>query len=767
MKRLFIVEVLIVGLLVGVSLLVSLSWMGRVLDLKIQDALVWFRPARVTNLFIYVAIDDATIDQMKVYPLPRVALASAVEVLKEFSSRAVIIDSEFIDPAPLWVDREKYEAGFQRLEDVVVNQDMRFGEALAKEGSPVYLACRGVFDSDKERTQWSETNAELQMVYERFFVAISNSRGMENFFDERAMEFPVFPLYMYAAGLGDTTSDESQDGILRQVALLRHFHGRYVPQLSFAYALDALSIDKEKIVREGEFLILPSREGKRYRVPINQQGEMLVHWVGTWKTQPWTNMISLVDLLRYQEWKRYSESLQSSSDAHAREEALSVLRSYENLFQTLLGKVVIIGYTASSTTDVGAIPFDTLAPRVMLQAHLLNTLFTESFLLFPDWRLDGIFIGILLVVLVLVSQWAKSALQEVGILGLNWGVLVAWMVGNMLLFGRHTHAFFLLTVGLLISVFYIVYKFILFDKQKQFIKQAFSYYLSPVVIRQLLSDPSQLQLGGEQREITAFFSDVEGFTSISEQLSPSEVVSLLNEYLTVATDVLLKYGGTVDKFEGDAIVAFFGAPVTQSDHSYRCCMAALEMQLKLKVLSLSWVEQGYPLLKTRIGMNSGLAVVGNMGSRQRMNYTMMGDTVNLASRLEGANKFYGTYTMISESTYEQVKDAFVCRKLDLIRVKGKTHPIAVYELVERVGKLTDEKQAILVEFDKARELYEKRQWEEASERFRHLWENYGDPPSQTYLNRCEEFTKNSPLRIGMVSMFSNQNKQLTKGKTMI
>jgi len=291
----------------------------------------------------------------------------------------------------------------------------------------------------------------------------------------------------------------------------------------------------------------------------------------------------------------------------------------------------------------------------MLQAHLLNTLFTESFLLFPDWRLDGIFIGILLVVLVLVSQWAKSALQEVGILGLNWGVLVAWMVGNMLLFGRHTHAFFLLTVGLLISVFYIVYKFILFDKQKQFIKQAFSYYLSPVVIRQLLSDPSQLQLGGEQREITAFFSDVEGFTSISEQLSPSEVVSLLNEYLTVATDVLLKYGGTVDKFEGDAIVAFFGAPVTQSDHSYRCCMAALEMQLKLKVLSLSLVEQGYPLLKTRIGMNSGLAVVGNMGSRQRMNYTMMGDTVNLASRLEGANKFYGTYTMISESTYEQVR----------------------------------------------------------------------------------------------------------------
>ncbi|MCX7883323.1 MAG: adenylate/guanylate cyclase domain-containing protein [Brevinematales bacterium] len=738
-------EGIIVVVAIGVALGISFTPIGRILELKLQDGLAFFhRNKGATNLFVYVNIDDATIDKIQVYPVPRLVLARAIEVIKEFGAKAIIVDSEFIDPAPLWVDTALYEAGEKNVEKVVVNQDSRFGEAIALEGTPVYLACRGVTESEKPRATWSEDNAELQMVYEKFFLSVENSLGMEKFPNELKMEFPVFPLYMYAAGLGDTTSEESEDGVLRQVALLRHFHGRYVPQLSFAYVLDALGVERSAIRMQNGYLVLPTRE-KTWSIPVNKRGEMLVRWVGGWKTQPWTNMISLVTLLEYREWKEYLGSMRQSNKDSTNSLAIEeTLHKYQELLAYLKDKVVVIGYTASATTDVGAIPFDPSAPRVMLQVHMMNTLLMKNFLFFPHWGWDSLIAGVLLLILVITSRWTKSALQEVIVIGANWVLLVGWMVGSMVFLSRHVHAFFLVMLWILVSLFYVVYKFLVFDKQKQFIKQAFSYYLSPVVIKQLLSDPSQLQLGGEQREITAFFSDVEGFTSISEQLSPTEVVSLLNEYLTAATDVLLKYGGTVDKFEGDAIVAFFGAPVTQPDHAYRCAMAALEIQLKLSLLAVEWVQRGYPLLKTRIGMNSGPAVVGNMGSRQRMNYTMMGDTVNLASRLEGANKFYGTYTMMSETTYEQVKEHFVCRRLDLIRVKGKNQPIAVYELIERVGKLSPEREAVLVRFQEGFSLYEKRQWREAGEIFHALWEHYEDPPSKTYLERCEEFVKNPP-----------------------
>ncbi len=746
MKKSWLMET---GILIGctiIAVLVTLTPMGHILEMKLQDGLGAFSLKRdATNLFVYVNIDDATIDRVGVYPVPRLTIARAIEVLKEYGISAVIIDSEFIDPAPLWVDVERYHQGEKNVEQVVVNQDTRLGEALALEGAPVYLACRGVSESDKPRTLLSEENAELQMVYERFFLQIQNTRGMEGFFDEARMEFPVFPLYVYAAALGDTTSDESADGVLRQVALLRHFHDRYVPQLSFAYVLDALGVDKPHIRMENGFLVLPARE-RIYRIPVNRRGEMLVHWLGGWKTQPWTNMVSLATILEYREWEAYAQALERGQEISPddRLRAQEELKKYKTLLENLRNKVAVIGYTASATTDVGAIPGDPSAPRVMLQVHLMNTIMMGNFLYFGDWWWDGVVAAFLLGLLVFFSRFARSALQEVAIIGGSWVLLVGWMISSMVIWNRHVHALFFVVLWILVSVFYVVYKFVVFDKQKQFIKQAFSYYLSPVVIKQLLEDPSQLQLGGEQREITAFFSDVEGFTSISEKLSPTEVVSLLNEYLTAATDVLLKYGGTVDKFEGDAIVAFFGAPVSQPDHAYRCAMAALEIQLKLSLLAITWVERGYPLIKTRIGMNSGPAVVGNMGSSQRMNYTMMGDTVNLASRLEGANKFYGTYTMMSEATYEMVKEHFVCRKLDLIRVKGKTQPIAVYELIERVEKVPPEKEEILARFQEGFRLYEEKQWQDAARIFRHLWETYQDPPSATYLERCEEFMKNPP-----------------------
>ncbi|MCP4713341.1 MAG: adenylate/guanylate cyclase domain-containing protein, partial [Planctomycetes bacterium] len=181
--------------------------------------------------------------------------------------------------------------------------------------------------------------------------------------------------------------------------------------------------------------------------------------------------------------------------------------------------------------------------------------------------------------------------------------------------------------------------------------------------------------------MTVLFSDIEGFTTISESLTPTELVLLLNEYLTEMTDIIIEHEGMIDKYVGDAITAEFGAPVYDEDHAYFACCAALHMQEKLVELSKKWEGEHRPMLPTRIGINTGRMIVGNMGSRDVFNYTVMGDHANLGARLEGANKYYGTYTMISEFTYREVKDRVIVRLLDFLRVKGKTEPVEVYELI--------------------------------------------------------------------------------------
>jgi adenylate cyclase len=238
------------------------------------------------------------------------------------------------------------------------------------------------------------------------------------------------------------------------------------------------------------------------------------------------------------------------------------------------------------------------------------------------------------------------------------------------------------------------------------------------VIDEIILNPESLQLGGEEREITIFFSDIKGFTSISEKLDPKELVHLLNEYLSEMTDIILDYRGTVDKFIGDAIMAFYGAPGSYPEHAQGACFAAIDMQKILKEMRTRWKKEGFAEIHSRFGINTGPAVIGNMGSRNRMNYTVMGDSVNLASRLEGANKYYGTYNMISEMTYEKVKSDVEVRYLDKITVVGKELPIKVYELVNRKGILTHSQKELIETYNSGIELFNKREWEKARSAFR-------------------------------------------------
>ncbi|MBU4388541.1 MAG: adenylate/guanylate cyclase domain-containing protein, partial [Proteobacteria bacterium] len=260
-----------------------------------------------------------------------------------------------------------------------------------------------------------------------------------------------------------------------------------------------------------------------------------------------------------------------------------------------------------------------------------------------------------------------------------------------------------------------------------------------------IDSPEKLVLGGEQRVITAFFSDVQGFTSISESLTPHELVELLNEFLTEMTDIILNNEGTVDKFEGDAIIAFFGAPNYLENQAEVACKSCVEMQKRLAELRIKWKESNKPELKMRIGLCTGSAVVGNMGSKNRMDYTMMGDTVNTAARLEGVNKIYGIYTLISETTYESGGKGFLTREIDSIKVVGKKEPVSIYELIGFSDDNNEKMQKITGLYSKGLNAYRNRNWEKAVEFFKDVLEVAPDDgPSITMLARCKEFILNPP-----------------------
>ena len=269
--------------------------------------------------------------------------------------------------------------------------------------------------------------------------------------------------------------------------------------------------------------------------------------------------------------------------------------------------------------------------------------------------------------------------------------------------------------------------------------RAFGLYVQPELIEQILKDPAPLKLGGEEAELTVMFSDVQGFTTVSEKLQPTQLVNLLNEHLSAMSDAIMESGGTVDKYNGDSIMAFWGRPYPQDDHAVRACTACLGMLDQLRILNAKWKSEGRLELKIEVSLNTGPMVVGNIGSLKRFNYTVIGHAVNMGSRLQGQNREYGTQILVGESTYEQAKDHFVFREIDLIRIKGVAKPMSIYELMapaedaEKWRPLTDS-------FARGLKAYREGEFRKALEVFKGLLSTYPDDgPSKLFVHRSKAF----------------------------
>ena len=712
------------------------------LEMLFQDAhFQWRGPVQAGPEVVIAAIDEKSIDELGRWPWPRKILAQLVEKLVQHQVKVIGFDVIFSSAdnssgkETLSIARERLKTKISDgplvdsvLDPLIENadNDAQFAAALQKSKRAI-LGYFFHFDSaGLDHLSEKELHGYLQNIKPTQFNGFIKSNNTINlsemdFETGYAVESNISILSRNAESAGFINFDVERDGSLRKIPIIVKYHDKvtnadyFFPPLSIQILQQYLK--GNLIFRVGELgaekVVLDS--ANPIDIPVNQRAEVLVNFLGSKGAFP---HVSVADIL------------------HDRRDLIPK--------GSLKDKIVIVGATATALGDIKVTPFDPLYPGVEIQATLIDNILHNNLLSQPIGiaALDMTYLVLLGFFLTLVYSKVKPV----------WGVLIcALIVVGQFLFhqwvfvgkGFWINNVFPFFENVFIFSSLTIYGYLTERRDRHFIQNIFGKYLSPKVIDKLLEDPGGLELGGEEIELTAFFTDLENFTIISEQLSAKELVNLLNEYLTYMTDILIQHEGTLDKYDGDAIKAFFGAPVYYENHAKRACWVAIEMQEKLGKLREQWVKEKKPELHMRIGINTGMVVVGNLGSRNRINYGMNGDAVNLAARLEGVNKEYGTFTLISESTYEQAKDFIEAREIDNVRVVGRSKPTKIYELLGKKGFMDESIRNILPLYNEGLKLYKKGKWKEA---IVHFEKHPEDGPSLTLLKRCQLFLRDS--RIG-------------------
>jgi len=502
------------------------------------------------------------------------------------------------------------------------------------------------------------------------------------------------------------------DGSVRWMPLAFRFQDRIFPSLALQM-LAAAFPDQPLVVKLDQAGVREIRLGP-VSIPTNDKGELLANYYGPGYSFP-----------------HYSAS--------------AVLHG-EIPPESLKGKLVVVGITTMGLHDMRPTPFDPIFPGVELHCTVMENILQQQFLrrgeqtaIFHD--MAALF-GLALLFLI-TQHFARGVILT---------CIAAVLLGG---YGFLTHYVFLtnghwlnhvypsLNLGLAYAGT-TMYRYMKEMREKRRYRETFSLYAPPSVVEEMLANPEKLHLGGEKRELSVLFADIRGFTSISEKFPAEDLVPQLNHYLTRMTEVVFQHQGTLDKYIGDAVMAIFGAPLPQEDHPVRACATALNMVKGLRALKEEWRSRKLPVLDVGIGINTGMVMVGNMGSERRFDYTVIGDNVNLASRMEGLTKGYGVRIVISESVWEKAKEFFVARELDVVQVKGRQKPVRIYQLLCARGEEEKYREALEV-YEGALARFHGRNWEGALAMFERVESLLpGDRPSHIYQKRCRELLKDPP-----------------------
>ena len=571
---------------------------------------------------------------------------------------------------------------------------------------------RQIIDS----TRIAVLGAKTAVIFQR------NARGF-------SLEEPVGVLRGAPIGIVDILGDPS-DGVIREYPVLHTYPQGAIPQLGVLAVLRYLGLPSEALDATESGWRLGDEE-----VPRGVGTGMLVNFIGTPGSVPTYSYASVVD--------------DAETDLGEWDMDLFEDLEQEGRFKD---KIVLVGTTIPEHQDLHATPFRDaeaggaiLTPGVEIHAHAVATILSGSFirpLPRPLQYLWIFFLGGLVVALApnVRGMWGA---------GVAAALVATALAAAWLLFSREGIWLWSATPVLSLGLSYAGSTATLYlaeEQEKTRIRGIFQQYVASSVVDELIKRPELLALGGEEREVSVLFIDVKDFSTISERLTPTELVELLNEFLTAMTDIVLEHGGIVDKYQGDNIMAEFGVPMPLADHAVQACRSALAMLKELERLRGKWGAEGKPQLHARIGINTGRVLVGNLGSKRIMDYTVMGDHVNLASRLEGANKPFGTKIMVSEFTFDAVKEEMVGRELDRILVKGKEHPVRVYEIIcQRDDGVPPETADLIDGFERALGLYKTAWYDEALHAFEQVAERHpADGPTELYLERCRKYLEKSP-----------------------
>ena len=667
------------------------------------------------NEVVIVGIDEKSVDGIGRWPWPRTKIAELITRLGSYGAKVVAFDILFSEPdesSGVGVVRNLKErfgsgamkAALEKAEQETDN-DAKLAAALRKNQNVIL----GYFffmsrEEVKHRKERKGIEADYHIASRFTSVrAIEKGAQQSRLPVAREVEQNIPLLAKVASDFGYFNIVPDDDGTVRWVPLAIQFGDSVYPHISVEAVRRFLG-SPPLILNTASYGVDSIQIG-RLQLPTDEAGRLLVNFRGPQKTFPHYSFVDVIN---------------GSAPASAFKD-----------------KIVLVGATAIGIYDMRVTPFSGTFPGVEIHANIIDNILRNDPISRPDWvtvvDVAAILLcGIGLTIAISRIRAILGTLVTIGLIVLygavNEFVFITWKIWLTAIYPGMTMVFVFFGVT--------TYRFMTEEKKKREIKEAFTHYVSPSLVNNILQDPSKLVLGGEERRLSVLFSDIRGFTTISESLSPQALVKLMNDYLTPMTDIVLKHGGTIDKYMGDAIMAFWGAPVWQEDHQVRACRAALEMLEKLAVLQVEWEKQGIPRLDIGVGISTGKLTVGNMGSTTRFDYTVMGDSVNLGSRLEGLNKEYGTHIIVPKYTYEDVKNEFILRQLDLIRVKGKNIPIKIYELmgITDSGRLRE----VAGLSEAGLKAYTERDWDKAEKIFDKVIQiRPEDGPAAAFLDRIK------------------------------
>jgi adenylate cyclase len=733
------------------------------LELATLDTRFRYRPQRFTHpdpRIVVIDIDQRAQEVLGRWPFSRTSFAKTLDILHDDGAKVVGFDITFSKPdqsaAPiraLWTELEarrkrgepvdaKLSVEVQRLA-ASFDADKQFATAIQRFG-PVVLGNYFLFtDADLRGMEAAALDAYANQI--AFFAyppahplhpdaqKLEKVRMLEAFATssllpqgaEANLDQLTSALNGDFSWTGFFNAPPDADGIVRRATLVLPYGRTKNPDEWDIYSsLDLMTARaylgppaQDMNLIYGPQGIVEIRFGKALLLHPDGRGQMMINYQGPASTFA---HYSIVDVLQ----KNFSRGA----------------------FQ---GKIVLIGATATGIGDLRGTPYGgTNYPGVEIHANVIDNILNQRFLKYgfrqalADVLLIlsfGIPLGIWMALVSPRWMWFGVSLLLPMVAMNFWAFLHGWWL-NLLV-----PALTLSTNVLLVSLYRSLFE----EKEKRRVRTAFGQYLSPEVIRRLLVNPQLVE--PKKTDITVMFSDIRGFTTISEKLDAQDLALFLNQYLSDMTSLVFDHQGTLDKYIGDAVMAFWGAPFEEPGHAARGCHTALKMMERVREMQRKWEAEGKPHLDIGIGLNTGVASVGNMGSSLRYGYTALGDTVNLSSRLEGLNKDYGTHILVNETTYSAARDdGFVFRELDLIRVKGKLQPVTIYELIGRAGQnsvygTAEDMHTRITLFRRARELFRKREWAEAQKTFQIILDKWPDDgPSRTYWKRCQDYLFDEP-----------------------